>query len=167
MNKYERHIKELCKKYRIEIRYTTKGNCANQYSKIIWITKRIKSIKTYVGALHEVSHIINEHPFVNDNLFKVIWNNARSNNVDYYTSEYVMGIERDAWRTTKKLAKWWNETADRTAIECLLTYAYGYNKCHKRPFMGEITNYMILKKLLPCLSHDKELVSILANDFYG
>ena len=166
MSKFERHIRELCKKHDIEINYEKDGAAANQYSKKIWISKSIKSIKTYIAALHEIGHVVNENPTIERDLNRIIWNNRRADTI-YFTSKYVMECERRAWVTAIKLAKWWNPTAEKIAVECLLTYAYSYNKSHNHPFMGEITNHMILKRLLPQLDWNKKLVSILFTEFFG
>jgi hypothetical protein len=130
-------------------------------SKIIWIRRGIKSVKTYVGALHEISHIINEHNAIGDNWGKIVYNYKKERRKAFFTSKYIMTCEIDAWITARKLAKWWNPTADRVAIECLLTYIYSYNKCHKKSYK-KISNREILGKILPNLSFDKTLVVVLS-----
>ena len=160
-NKYERHIRKLCREHDIEIRYDRVENAANMLSKIIWIKPSMKSVKSYVGALHEIGHIINEHDTIGDNWGKIVHNYKKVRREAFFTSKYIMKCEVDAWRTARKLAKWWNPTGDRVAIECLLTYMYSYNKCHKKPFK-KITNKELLGKILPNLSFDKELVVVLS-----
>jgi len=141
MTKYEDHIAELCSKHKIKIQRSRNDNAVNMLDKIIWINHNIRSIKTYFGALHEIGHVVNEHPLIYFNMNRVLWNQSRSESC-VFVSKYRMQTEVDAWKRAFDIAKWTNPTADKLAVTCLFTYIYGYNESHKKPFKDLDNDFM-------------------------
>lgn len=133
MTKYQEHINSLCRKHKIKIEHTRNDYSADMFNKIVWIGSNIRTIKTYFGALHEIGHVVNEHQTININLNKVLWNQSRSESC-WFVSKYRIQTEVDAWKRAFELAKWSSPVADKLAVNCLFTYIYGYNHCHKKPY---------------------------------
>ena len=161
MTKYERHIRQLCKEHGIKIQYNRSDFSANPIGKIIWINRRLKSIKTYVSALHEIGHIINE-PDAGNHIKRVLWQ------CDYGSfwrvSKHTFKMESMAWGTAKRLSKWWNFSADKVALVNFMTYWRGYNSFHKKPFYD--INNRKLKILIEEIKRDEELVSLMVTNFF-
>lgn len=155
MTKYEEHIAELCSKHKIKIKRSRGDNAVNMLSKIIWINHNIRSVKTYFGALHEIGHVVNEHPLIYFNMNRVLWNQSRSKSC-VFVSKYRMQTETDAWKRAFDLAQWANFVADKEAVVSLLTYVYGYNESHRIPYKG-IDNKMI-KSVMQGGSNDPDTV---------
>lgn len=132
MTKYEQHIQQLCEEHDIEINYVDRDYSCNIYFKQIWIRRSIRSVKTYITALHEIGHILNEHADRDKNLLRDAWN-YRRNKKENFTTRYCMMKEIDAWRTAFSLAKWTNPTAIRKFIIGISSYLQSYDDCHKKP----------------------------------
>lgn len=164
MTKYERHIKQLCKILKLNVLYVreVKDMASCVYDRKIWIPKQIRTVRTYVTALHEISHVINEWPHRNSTLFKDMWNTGRNKNVNF-TSRHCLKNEIKAWRTTTILAKWWNKTGEKRAVSALLTYILSYNCCHKKPFL---VGNKILDGVLDYLMDDPIVVREIADLTY-
>lgn len=157
MTKYEKHIRELCKEFNITIRFSPGQNEASMLGKIIWINKTIKSVRTYVSALHEIGHVVNEYTKNKNRWHKISVNYSRSNNEkNCFTSKYVMKCEINAWKTARKLAKWWDHSADKRELSSLFTYVVGYNTSHKNLFLGLKTSF--IEDIEEFLFNDKEIV---------
>lgn len=161
MTKYERHIRKLCRKHDIFIVRVDRQYAANSLSKKIWIRKTIKSIKSYIFALHEIGHVINENRKIN--MFKEKWTLTRGKKKGGYVTKYMLQNEIDAWKTAVKLSKWWNSTAEKAAVESLLSYIIVFNRCHKKPF---ILDNRKLRPIFFNLMDDKFVVMLLAGMTY-
>ena len=140
MTKYEEHIEELCRNHKITIKRSA-NNAANMLSKIVWINPKIRSIKTYFGALHEIGHVMNEYPLICFNMNRILWNQNRAKSCAF-VSKYIIQSEIDAWKQAFDVAKWTNATADKLAVMCLFTYIYGYNLSHKKPYKDIDNEFM-------------------------
>jgi hypothetical protein len=163
MTKYERHIRDLCRLHRIKILYLGRRSySANIYYKKIYIRRKIKSVKPYVTALHEIGHVLNENPHGFKNLYRDIWNQSRSKKINF-TSRYNLKCEIAAWKTALSIAKWWNPTAEKLAVYALLTYISDYNVSHKEDFI--MTNRM-LNQISKYLLDDKEVIMDIAQMTY-
>lgn len=139
--KYMDHIRALCEEHDIKIIFRKTDNAANMLSKLIWINPEIRTVKTYFGALHEIGHIVNEHPMIYYNMNRVLWNLSRSKSC-VFVSKYRMKTEIDAWKYAHKTAKWTSHAADKQTVLCLLSYVHGYNKSHKQPFKQLDTKFV-------------------------
>ena len=141
MTKYEDHVVQLCDKHDIKIRFNRSDNSVNMLTKTIWINRELRTVKTYFGALHEIGHVLNEHPLIYFNINRVLWNQSRSKNC-IFVSKYRMQTEIDAWKQAYTISKWRNFAADKLTVGCLSTYLYGYNMSHKKPFKGIDNEFM-------------------------
>lgn len=139
-------------------------NVAEILSKTIYINNNIKSIKTYIRALHEIGHILNDQPCSVHDLNVLIYNYIYIKN-NSFVSKFRMQSEIKAWKKAYELAKWSNFTADKQTVFCLLSYIYDYNKCHKKPFKN-LNNTFILK-FMKCHINNKNKVLKLKNILFS
>lgn len=161
MTKYERNVLRLCEDNDIIIFRKRNDFAADIAHKAIWINKDIRSVRTYSTALHEIAHIINENPIWPQVQGKWHWYNKRNQE---FVTEHVLNSEFDAWVTAKRIAKWWNLSADKNAIDSLFSYIEGYNQVHKHPWSG-IPNKDI-KWYLPVILQDRGLIELCAKEMY-
>ena len=120
MNRFERHINNLCHRHGIEIEYLPKNktwtdSSADVDGRIIDVVPIVQpdvDVK-YAAALHEIGHILNEAFSLSPSEKKATIRARRKN----ITTSLVLQYEREAWNTAKKLAKWWTDTMTR--VECL------------------------------------------------
>ena len=132
MTKYERHIRALCKQHSIKIYYVDRNFDCNIYHRKVSISRHIRSVKTYITALHEIGHVLNEGNCGYKNLWRDTWDAGRNKKIDF-TSRYVLMKEIDAWRKAFELALKINQTATNHFIRAIATYLESYDSCHKKP----------------------------------
>lgn len=170
MNKYEKHIRSICRRYKIGIIHTGKGHngfCAEVDTRRIDIPKRIKTLRDYVCALHEIGHVLCESPVVEKHQHKYSWveSNAYRNpkQKHCFVTRWLLEGERDAWVMAACLAKYWNHSANKFLIYCIADYVVGYNHFHKEPFLRVPTKRLVMA--LPHILTDSQDTCELAEEF--
>jgi hypothetical protein len=142
LNKYERHIKEICDKHNIDIATFWHSGAiginiwaADVIHKYIYIKGVIRTYAAYYSALHEIGHVLNEHKWALKNPRALVYTTYHKKGVRVPTTPAVLR-EIEAWDTALKLAKWWNRQAATRLLtqSSLNTYVNAHNDFHKKHF---------------------------------
>lgn len=125
MNKYKQHIHDLCRYHNITIVYDKKDwfyNNADPFLRWIYIApiKGKELVPPYAAALHEIGHVINKD---NNNKLARAFKNKK-------TTRCILTYEINAWRTARKISKYWNDQMTRFMCYAISRYIFYYNCDH-------------------------------------
>jgi hypothetical protein len=143
MNKYDRHIRSLARKYRVTIKFDAKntdGCYASPFHREIH-TLPVKSPYSYVIALHEIGHVLSQSKkWMLENVFRTMSHNGQ-------VTRFQMETERKAWLKAKKLGKWWNARMTIISVDQMARYIYEWEISWKTKMgMKEAMYYLLPRK---------------------
>jgi hypothetical protein len=112
MNKYERHIRDICEKNEIDLVATDKLiNCgASVMNSSVRLKMPIQTHADYAVALHEIGHV------KNNQLFDVFFAKMVGNGPD------TLRIEAQAWQWARTNSLLWNDEMKRVVKVSYGTY---------------------------------------------